>query len=312
MKRKFSLILCVCLVIFSFTACRTARNTIRFGAADIGGMYYTFSNTFAGLANDEIEGYTFDVKTTAGSSANLRLLSDNYIEFGIAQSDLIQDAYKSNSNLRAIAALYLEACQLVVKDSSDIYTLDDLQNKTISIGAEESGTQLNATQILEFAGLTSDIVNTKNLDYIDAARELKAGEIDAFFCTAGTKTTVIDELSRECKIRLISLDEKVINKIISCSDAYTSYTIPAGTYKGQDQDINTIGVKSVLMTSDSVSDDVVKQVTELLFTHYDELQYSVSLDLQIDKDFSTTDIPVPIHSGAISYYEEHGIEINKQ
>ena len=37
------------------------------------------------LANEEYDNYKFEVRTTAGSSANLRLLSDNYIELGIAQ-----------------------------------------------------------------------------------------------------------------------------------------------------------------------------------------------------------------------------------
>ena len=112
MKKKLSILLCLTLLILS--GCRASGNTIRFGAADIGGMYYSFANTFTELANEEYDNYKFEVRTTAGSSANLRLLSDNYIELGIAQADLLNNAYKKNSNLRAIAGLYTEACQLVV------------------------------------------------------------------------------------------------------------------------------------------------------------------------------------------------------
>ena len=195
MKKKLSILLCLTLLILS--GCRASGNTIRFGAADIGGMYYSFANTFTELANEEYDNYKFEVRTTAGSSANLRLLSDNYIELGIAQADLLNNAYKKNSNLRAIAGLYTEACQLVVKADSDIKSINDLSGHTVSIGAEESGTELNANQILEFSGMPSSIVTTKNMDYIDAANSLKSGDIDAFFCTAGLKTTIIDELSRE-------------------------------------------------------------------------------------------------------------------
>ena len=42
--------------------------------------------------------------------------------------------------------------------------------------------------------------------------------------------------------------------MLTYSSSYSRYTIPAGTYKGQDEDINTIGVKSVLITSDSISE----------------------------------------------------------
>ena len=86
MKKKLSILLCLTLLILS--GCRASGNTIRFGAADIGGMYYSFANTFTELANEEYENYEFEVRATAGSSANLRLLSDNYIELGIAQACL--------------------------------------------------------------------------------------------------------------------------------------------------------------------------------------------------------------------------------
>ena len=316
MKKKLSILLCLTLLILS--GCRASGNTIRFGAADIGGMYYSFANTFTELANEEYENYEFEVRATAGSSANLRLLSDNYIELGIAQADLLDNAYKKNSNLRAIAGLYTEACQLVVKADSDIKSINDLSGHTVSIGAEESGTELNANQILEFSGMPSSIVTTKNMDYIDAANSLKSGNIDAFFCTAGLKTTIIDELSKECDIRIIPIDDTVINKMLTYSSSYSRIdelhlsTTVRTLVAGQDEDINTIGVKSVLITSDSISEALVKQLTQMLFKKSKELQYSTSLDLQIDEKFATDDITIPFHSGAESYYKEKGINLNTQ
>lgn len=310
MKKKLCILLC--LTLFILSGCRASGSTIRFGAADIGGMYYSFANTFTELANEESKNYKYEVRTTAGSSANLRLLADNYIELGIAQADLLDNAYKKDNNLRAIAGLYTETCQLVVKADSDIKSINDLSGHTVSIGAEESGTELNATQILEFAGMPSSIVTTKNMDYIEAANSLKSGDIDAFFCTAGLKTTIIDELSKECDIRIIPIDDAVINKMLSYSNSYSRYTIPAGTYKGQDEDVNTIGVKSVLVTSDSISEDLVKQITQMLFEKSKELQYSTSLDFQLDEKFATEDITIPFHDGAEAYYKENGINLNTQ
>ena len=311
MKRKANLLLSLLLgMVLLLSGCRVSGNTIRFGAADIGGMYYAFANTFSELANEESTDYTFEVRTTAGSNANLRLLSDNYIELGIAQADLLGEAYEKDPNLRAIAGLYPEACQLIVRADSDIQTLNDLSGHTVSIGAEESGTELNATQILEYAGLPDSLVKTKNMDYIEAAKELEDGTIDAMFCTAGLTTTIIDELSRECDIRLLSLDDGVIDKLLSGSESYSRYTIPAGTYRGQDTDITTISVKSVLVTSTSMPEDVIESLTRMLFDKAKELQYSISLDLQLDESFATDHIPVPFHSGAAAYYEAKGLTLD--
>ena len=63
------------------------------------------------------------------------------------------------------------------------------------------------------------------MDYIEAAHELENGDIDAFFCTAGLTTTIIEELARECDIRLISIDDRTIEKMLSYSNAYSRYTI---------------------------------------------------------------------------------------
>ena len=74
MKQKIGLFLCLALLL---TGCSYQTKTIRFGAADIGGMYYTVANAYAGLASEESSDLKFEVKNTAGSAANLRLLSGN-------------------------------------------------------------------------------------------------------------------------------------------------------------------------------------------------------------------------------------------
>lgn len=49
------------------------------------------------------------------------------------------------------------------------------------------------------------------------------------FCTAGVQTTVIEELTRQRGIRLLSLDETHIQKLMAAYDFYTPYTIPVYT-----------------------------------------------------------------------------------
>lgn len=53
-------------------------------------------------------------------------------------------------------------------------------NKTVSVGASESGTEKNAEQILKMSGITDELINKVNMDYTEAAGKLKDGEIDAF------------------------------------------------------------------------------------------------------------------------------------
>ena len=132
MKRAISVLVCLSMILA--TGC-SRQETIRFGAAGVGGMYYPFANAYTELMSEEEKGINWKVKSTAGSAANLRLLSDNYIELGIAQADLIDEAYYGKgtfhsgkySGYKAVASLYPEACQIVVRKDSGIDSPDDLE-----------------------------------------------------------------------------------------------------------------------------------------------------------------------------------------
>ncbi len=173
-----------------FAGCGLTGTRIRFGAAGLGGTYHVFADTFAGLITAGKEKCTVEVKTTAGSAANLRLLSDGYIQMAVAQNDLTNDAYYAAGTFEnsrkyrgysAVAALYTESCQIVVRADSGIESMDGLQGKTVSVGENESGTELNAEQILAVSGLTDKLIDKVHLDYTEAAEQLADGKIDAFF-----------------------------------------------------------------------------------------------------------------------------------
>ena len=97
--------------------------------------------------------------------------------------------------------------------------------------------------------------------------------------------------------------------------SYTSYslcekyTIPAGTYNGQDSDVTTIGVKAVLIAKQSLSDDVIKNVTKTIYEHADDFKYATSLDISFDINTAADGVDIPFHSGAAAYYTERGINV---
>lgn len=297
----------------------SSDSSLKLGAAEVGGMYAEFANVLAQVAEKEDVNVQLNVKSTAGSLANVRLLSEGYLQLGISQEDLVnaayygEDDYKDNqmTGYSAVADLFLEACQIIVRADSEIQSVDDLFGKKVSIGGEESGTERNANQILQIYGLTKNQVTCKNYGYTDGAKALISGEIDAMFVTSGTKTNVVEEIARQCDIRLISLDEEHIEKLQKSFSFYNSCTIPAGTYSGQDEDVNTVGVHAILLANNSLSSETVKKLTAALFEYADEFQYSLPINLELEEEEATKDVTIPFHKGAAAYYETKGITVEQ-
>ena len=178
----------------------------------------------------------------------------------------------------------------------------------MSIGEEESGSELNAKQILSAYGLNEKMVKEKNLNYAEAATQLKNGDIDAAFFTLGLNATVVEELSKQCKIRLIGIDDATAKKLKN-TYSYVDCTIPKDTYNGQSDEVGTVAVKAVLIVNDRLSDKQVKKLTQLVFDNAQELQLTVSADVDITTEKAVDGVKIPFHKGAAEYYAEKGITV---
>ena len=306
---KRTAVLMLAFIMLVMTGCSGTGKNIRFGAADIGGVYYSYASTFSQLAHEDMSDYSFETKATAGS------------DLGIVQADMLSDAYNGKGTFKdgdykkgykAVAALYTEVCQIIVKSASGIETIDDLVGKTVSIGAAESGTEKNAEEILKVSGITEELVKTVNMDYSEAVDKLIAGEIDAMFITSGIRTGIIEQLSKKCSIDVISIDEKCIEKMLTAYPLYERYTIPADTYTGQSEPVNTIGVRAVLVASANLSAGVTEQITSIIFSHSTDIKNATSLDSIFDVNAATGGIDIPFHAGAAAYYTKQGVSVRTE
>ena len=153
----------VLFLLTALTACGQ-KDKLRIGTAGEGGNYNSLGHALSDTLGGEPYKISTEVKTTAGSAANIRLLSKDYLELAFAQSDVIDEMYYGTleeaamKGFSAVAALYPEPVQIVVKADSQIVSVNDLAGKTVSVGEADSGTQKNAAQILQAYGLTSNML----------------------------------------------------------------------------------------------------------------------------------------------------------
>ena len=295
----------------------SANNAIRFGTGGTGGMYYAYGTELAKMIQADGKEYALDVKTTAGSAANLRLLREKFLDLAIVQSDTLSNAINGRGvfaaagpgvGYAAVAGLYTEACQIVVAKNSEIKNISDLVGKKVSVGERESGVLQNAEQILMAHGLTFEMIEPIYFSFTDSATALEKGQIDAFFITAGAPTAAIADLATRKEIRLLSIDPDVQSNMMKLYKGYTLCTIPANSYPGQTEDISTIGVKAVLVASTDLAEGEVAYLTEFIFKNADNLPHNTSDKLT--NAYAVGDIPSSFHAGAAKFYEAQGVKVN--
>lgn len=315
LRKKTALAMALLFLVAVLSACGQ-KSRLRIGTAGEGGNYNSLGQALAKTLEGDPYKINVEVKTTAGSAANIRLLAQDYLELALAQSDVIDEMYNGtleNAAMKgysAIAALYPEPVQIVVRADAQIASVSDLVGKTVSVGEADSGTQKNAAQILQSYGLTSNMLTIRNMTYAEATSALSEGTIDAMFCTAGAPAQVVRDLSEKTPVNLVPVDIVQSVLLTMAYGFYTGVEIPAGTYKGQNENVTTLAVQSVLLVSDKVPEDTVYQITSALFKEKDAINSAVPVSIDLTEESAVESVTIPFHAGAAKYYAEHGITVN--
>ena len=314
---KFLLLLPIIALFIGCGGEKSANDAIKFGTGGTGGMYYAYGNELAALLHDDGK-ISLDVKTTAGSAANLRLLREKFLDLAIVQSDTLSNAINGRgifaatgpgNGYAAVAGLYTEACQIIVAKNADINEIGDLVGKKVSVGERESGVLQNAEQILMSHGLTFEMIETSYLSFAESATALENGQIDAFFVTAGAPTAAIGDLAKKKAIKILSIAPDVQNNMMKLYKGYTRCIIPANTYAGQTEDVQTVGVKAVLVASADLKDDKVAYITEFVLKNAKNLPHNTT-NSDLSVDYAVQDIPASFHAGAAKFYDSQGMKVN--
>ena len=283
------------------------------GTGGTTGTYYAFGGVIANVINGKDVGVNINVQSTGASKANIYLVNDGEADLAIVQNDVMDYGYKGTDlfaeegaadQFNTVAALYAEVCQVVA--TKDITSIEDLKGKRVSVGDAGSGVEFNARQILEAYDITFEDIDVNNLGFGDSSDALKDGKIDAFFCTAGAPTTAIVELATTNDINLLAIDDAHAEKLAAAYPFYTTYPIPGGSYKGVDEDVQTVAIKATLIASPKLSEEVVYNLTKAIFDNQKEIASAHAKGEELSLEYAVSGISVPFHPGAEKYFKEVG------
>ena len=285
-----------------------------------GSVYFAIGSMLAKVINQKSEDIEAKGVTSGASVANAKAIGKGEANAAIIQNDVTYYAWKGLyqfegnpiKELRGIATLYPEPVQIVVRADSDIKSLEDLKGKKVVVGAAGSGCAATAERVLKAAGVWDDIEPVYQT-FSEAAQSLVLGQVDAEFTVIAYPAPAIDQIAVKTPVRLLPVPDEIVNKLHEEGyPFYVKVTIPAGTYNGQGEDVQTIAVKSTLVVRNDVPDDVVYEMTKILYESKDDLAKAHQVAKQIDINHAFEGLMIPLHPGAVKYYEDHGIKVPEE
>lgn len=278
------------------------------------GTYYPLGAGMADIWNKNIKGMNAMVQSTGASVANINLLRNKEVDLIFVQNDVAFYAYNGVElfkepfpQLRGLATLYPETVQIVALADRGINSVYDLKGKRVAVGAAGSGTEVNARQILAAARITYNDIKVQYLSFAEAASNLKDGNIDAAFVTAGHPTAAIVDLAAVRKIVLVPVAEEIIASLQKDYPFYVKIVVPAGTYKGVDTDAVTVAVKAMLAVRAEMPEDLAYQLLKTMYANQKRLIEAHAKGELIIPETGKEGMSIPLHPGAEKFFKEMGL-----
>ncbi|NNK13260.1 MAG: TAXI family TRAP transporter solute-binding subunit [Desulfofustis sp.] len=322
MKRKASLLAALSLgFVMAFSSAAVSETTfVTIGTGGVTGVYYPTGGAIARLVNKgkKEHGIRASVESTGGSTYNLNAIASGELEMGVAQSDWQYHAWNGtskfkekgpNKDLRAVFSVHPEPFTVVARADSGIKNFEDLKGKRVNIGNPGSGQRGTMEVVMEKMGWTKD--DFKLASELKSAEQSKAlcdNKIDAIVFTVGHPSGSIKEATTSCDSVLVNVQGAVIDALVEENDYYRTATIPAGMYRGNDQDTMTFGVGATFVTSAKVPENVIYVVVKSVFENFEDFKKLHPAFGVLKKEEMVKDgLSAPLHDGAAKYYKEAGL-----
>ena len=284
------------------------------------GVYYPLGGGIANILSKYVPGYAANAETTAGSVANLQLMSQKKSDLALSMADAAWDGFKGQGKfsggavpVRTLMIAYPNRMHIVTVDGPGINKVADLKGKRVSTGAANSATEVMAQRVLEAAGLDQEKdIRRERLDPGKSTDAIKDRKLDAYFWVGGIPTAAVTDLGATpgTKLKLIDHAEVVENMNKKYGPLYIRDTIPAKSYPGQDQPNQVATVQNLIIARADMSDQVAYNIVKTIFEKRDELILVHKEATNFDLKFQSNDAsPIPFHPGAIKYFNEKGIKI---
>ena len=326
------LLVLLCSLVFATATFADEKRSYILATASTGGTFYPVGVAISTLAKVKLEPakyygkMTLSAITSGGSGENVKLLRDEEAQFAILQGLYGRWAAQGEGKLaeagkqeylRSVTMLWQNVEHMVVKSEyaktgtvSDLKALAE-EGKKFGIGKKNSGTRGSGEEIMANLGIDFSKFDYFHSGYGGTSDALINGQIDGMNIPAGPPVSAITKAYSTLgdKMAVLNFTDEQLAEVNKSGELWTRYVIAADTYPNQSQDINTIAQPNFLATHADVDAEDVYQLTKALYENLPFLNSIHKATKVMALEQAIVGLPVPLHPGALKYYEEQGITV---
>jgi TRAP transporter TAXI family solute receptor len=290
------------------------RTRVSLGTATPGGGFPVYGQAFAETINETDPSLAVEPRNTKGSAENVPLLESGQLDLALVQGESAYEALneigRPRAELRILAAMYSSPGMFVVRADSPYRSIEALKGKPVVFGAAGSGLGILARYVLDGLGLDRD--RDFEAIFFDHAGDgpplVLDGRAAALWGGSIGWPPFLAVVQGAAGGRFIVPDAAGVQRILAKHAFLKTVTVPAGSFRGQDVPLATVGSWSFVMTRLTLPDDTAYRLAKAL--HRGESALGRRLPQGRESTAANTAAAAPnidlIHPGVRRYLREIG------
>ncbi len=287
-------------------------------------MFVAFVNQ-AGSAGVNIQvnaGQTLTKSMLKGAKGNIDFLSTvpSLVNLMAGQKKMyknIDAAPELSKNIRAILGFKAGAYHPVTLAGSGIEDWADLKGKTVFTGPPAGSASATSEALIKIITgyVAGEDYTAVRLSWGEGYAALADGKIDMMVRPAEVGSANVGQFGLSGEFRILSIPadkvESAEMQALFGRPGRGMLQFNGGVYKGQltSGEITALGFTQFIGTHEGVSDDVVYKATKAFWENLDSVHATAFFLKSVTPETAFTSVNVPLHPGAIRYYDEAGIAI---
>jgi TRAP transporter TAXI family solute receptor len=287
---------------------------VTFAVGPTGSFGYTMAAPWSATVG-AATGVGISPEVTSGIPFNVQMTETKKAEIGIGTSDIIllglhgKGFFKDKKPIKDVRTVFMFVpfvLQIYTDARSNVKTLEDLNGKTMNPSRRGSQTDVVLRSLVKTFGLKPKHIS--NVSPPQANDLMADGRLDVALASGAVPHPAATQFEARLPLRIIGLTKAEQQKFLAANPQLSPMTIPANTFEGQTEPKLSVGSYTMIVVNKDLPADFVYAMLKATYGHKTDLAHAYKAYSKLNYK-SILNSPIPLHPGAVRFFEEHGIKI---